>query len=115
MSASGKAVDVNGIPVIGEQIVVFTFVNGERVTRTLTTDESGQFTAAFDLPSCRGEKVETLASNFGTPRDIWEVAYNIAQIVYMVPLSQIVDESKFHDNYKFIHICDETLIEHING
>ncbi|CAM3982109.1 MULTISPECIES: carboxypeptidase-like regulatory domain-containing protein [Pseudoalteromonas] len=113
LSAGGKVVDANGAPVIGEKIVVVTAVNGQQIHEVVTTNTAGQFSASFDLPRCSGNTItERFDSNFGTPRDVWEIEYKPAQVVIMYPLSQdgnIQDKREL----KYIHICDETFIETI--
>lgn len=112
LSAGGKVVDANGAPVIGEQMAVSTIVNGTQVDEIVTTNISGQFSVSFDLPRCTGNTItERFDSNFGTPRDVWEIEYKPAQEIKIYPLSKRDDNDI--RTLKYIHICDETFIETI--
>jgi hypothetical protein len=112
LSAGGKVVDANGVPVFGEQMAVSTIVNGEQVDKIVTTNTAGQFSVSFDLPRCTGNTItEEKASNFGTPRDIWSIKYKLAQDIQIYPLSKRDDNDI--RTLKYIHICDETFIETI--
>jgi hypothetical protein len=112
LSAGGRVVDANGAPVIGERMAVSTIVNGTQVDEIVTTNTAGQFSVSFDLPRCTGNTIpEEKASNFGTPRDIWEIEYKLAQDIQIYPLSKRDDNDI--RTLKYIHICDETFIETI--
>ena len=113
LSAGGRVADANGAPVIGEQMVVVTAVNGEKIHEVVTTNVFGKFSASFDLPRCTGNTItKRFDSNFGTPRDVWEIEYKNAQDVIMYPLSKFDDDNSVR-TLKYIHICDETFIETI--
>ncbi|TMM45791.1 hypothetical protein [Colwellia ponticola] len=115
LSAGGRVADANGAPVIGEQMVVVTAVNGEKIHEVVTTNVFGKFSASFDLPRCTGNTItKRFDSNFGTPRDVWEVEYKPAQVIEMYPASQIGDSNKDVRSLRYIHICDETFIETIH-
>ena len=76
LSAGGKVVDSSGSPLVGEKMVVATVVNGEQIHKIVTTNALGKFSASFDLPKCSGDIITgTFDSNFGTPRNIWEIKY----------------------------------------
>ena len=112
LSAGGKVIDANGAPVIGEQMAVSTIVNGTQVDEIVMTNTAGQFSVSFDLPRCTGNTItDRFDSNFGTPRDVWEVEYKPAQVIKMYPLSKRDDNDI--RTLKYIHICDETFIETI--
>lgn len=110
LTVRGRMVDSNGVPVPGERMIVSTIVDYKQVNKHKTTNTQGYFTASFDLPKCKGNYLGEFDSNFGTPRDVWNIWGMPAQPVLMYPATN-------HDidaNWKFIHICKELLKEHIS-